>query len=113
MSQSYQQGRENLVRLKNAGVKLAVGTDSNTSFAPVGFITHKEIETLVEAGLSPMEALVAATRGSAEWAGVSDRVGTLEAGKLADMIILEEDPLVNIRNTRKIAKVILGGRVVE
>ncbi len=113
MSQSYQQGRENLVRLRNAGVKLAVGTDSNTSFAPVGFITHKEIETLVEAGLSPMEALVAATRGSAEWAGVSDRVGTLEAGKLADMIILEEDPLVNIRNTRKIAKVILGGRVVE
>ena len=113
MAQSYQQGKENVIRLKNAGVRLAVGTDSNTSFAPVGLITHKEIETLVEAGLSPMEALVAATRGSAEWAGVSDRLGTLEAGKLADMIILEEDPLVNIRNTRKIAKVILGGRVVE
>ena len=113
MAQSYQQGKENVIRLKNAGVRLAVGTDSNTSFAPVGLITHKEIETLVEAGLSPMEALVAATRGSAEWAGISDRLGTLEAGKLADMIILEEDPLVNIRNTRKIAKVILGGRVVE
>jgi len=113
MAQSYQQGKENLVRLRNAGVKLAVGTDSNTSFAPVGLITHKEIETLVEAGLSPMEALVAGTRGSAEWAGVSDRLGTIEAGKLADMLILEENPLIDIRNTRKIVKVILGGRVVE
>ncbi len=112
-SQSYQQGKENVLRLKDAGVRLAVGTDSNTSFAPVGLITHKEIETLVEAGLSPMEALVAGTRGSAEWAGVSDRLGTLEAGKLADMLILEENPLDNIRNTRKIVKVILGGRVVE
>jgi imidazolonepropionase-like amidohydrolase len=113
MAQSYQQGRENFVRLKDAGVRLAVGTDSNTNFAPVGLITHKEVEALVEAGLSPMEALVAGTRGSAEWAGASDRVGTLEAGKLADMVILDEDPLVDIRNTRKIAKVILGGRVVE
>ena len=113
MSQGYQQGKENVLRLKNAGVRLAVGTDSNTSFAPVGLITHKEIETLVEAGLSPMEALVAGTRGSAEWAGVSDRLGTLEAGKLADMLILEENPLVDIRNTRKIVQVILGGRVVE
>ena len=113
MAQSYQQAKENFVRLKNAGVRLAVGTDSNTSFAPVGLITHKEVETLVEAGLSPMEALVAGTRGSAEWAGVSDRLGTIEAGKLADMLILEENPLVDIRNTRKIVKVILGGRVVE
>ncbi len=60
-----------------------------------------------------MEALVAATRGSAEWAGVSDRVGTIEAGKLADLLILEENPLVDIRNTRKIVKIILGGRVLE
>ncbi len=50
---------------------------------------------------------------SQKWAGVSDRLGTLEAGKLADMLILEEDPLVNIRNTRKVVKIILGGRVLE
>ena len=51
--------------------------------------------------------------GSQKWAGVSDRLGTLEAGKLTDMLILEEDPLVNIRNTRKVVKIILGGRVLE
>lgn len=113
MTQAYEQGKENVRLLKAAGITLAVGTDSNTNFAPVGLITHTELEALVDAGLSPMEALVAATRGSAEWAGVSDKVGTLEAGKLADMIILEEDPLVDVANTRKIAKVILGGRVVE
>jgi imidazolonepropionase-like amidohydrolase len=56
---------------------------------------------------------VAATRGSAQWAGVSDRVGTLEAGKLADMVILEQSPLLDIRNTRKIVQVILAGRAVE
>ena len=50
---------------------------------------------------------------SQKWAGVSDRLGTLEAGKLTDMLILEEDPLVNIRNTRKVVKIILGGRVLE
>ncbi len=113
MTQSYQQAKENVLQLKEAGVKLAVGTDSGTGFAPMGLVTHKEVEAFVDAGLSPMEALVAGTRGSAEWAGVSDRLGTLEAGKLADMLILEENPLVNIRNTRKIVKIILGGRVLE
>ncbi len=113
MTQSYQQAKENVLQLKEAGVKLAVGTDSGTGFAPMGLVTHKEVEAFVDAGLSPMEALVAGTRGSAECAGVSDRLGTLEAGKLADMLILEENPLVNIRNTRKIVKIILGGRVLE
>ncbi len=112
-ARSYQQAKENVMQLKNAGVKLAVGTDSGTNLAPMGLVTHKEIEAFVDAGLSPMEALVAGTRGSAEWAGVSDRVGTIEAGKLADLLILEESPLVNIRNTRKIVKIMLGGRILE
>ena len=112
MRASYEQAKENVRQLHQAGITLAVGTDAGTGFAPMGLITHEEIAALVDAGLSPMEALVAATRGSAQWAGVSDRVGTLEAGKLADMVILEQSPLLDIRNTRKIARVVLGGRTV-
>ncbi|MDA2935297.1 amidohydrolase family protein [Acidobacteria bacterium AH-259-D05] len=113
MKKSYEQAKGNVRQLKNAGVRLAVGTDAGTNFAPMGLVTHGEIEAFVDAGLSPMEALVAATRGSAEWAGVSNKVGTVEAGKLADMVILEQSPLLDIRNTRKIVKIILGGRIVD
>jgi imidazolonepropionase-like amidohydrolase len=110
MRRSYEQAKDNVRQLHEAGVTLAVGTDAGTGFAPMGLVTHAEITALVDAGLSPMEALVAATRGSAQWAGVSGRVGTLEAGKLADMVILEQSPLLDIRNTLKIVQVILGGR---
>jgi imidazolonepropionase-like amidohydrolase len=113
MRASYEQAKKNVRQLHEAGITLAVGTDAGTGFAPMGLVTHEEIAALVDAGLSPMEALVAATRGSAQWAGVSDRVGTLEAGKLADMVILEQSPLLDIRNTRKIVQVILAGRAVE
>ena len=113
MKASYEQAKENVRQLQEAGITLAVGTDAGTGFAPMGLVTHEEIAAFVDAGLSPMEALVAATRGSAQWAGVSDRVGTLEAGKLADMVILEQSPLLDIRNTRKIVQVILGGRAVD
>jgi len=113
MKASYEQAKENVRQLHAAGITLAVGTDAGTNFAPMGVVTHEEIAAFVDAGLSPMEALVAATRGSAEWAGISDRVGTLEAGKLADMVILEQSPLLDIRNTRKIVQVILGGRAVD
>ena len=113
MRASYEQAKENVRQLYQAGVTLVVGTDAGTNFAPMGVVTHEEIAAFVDAGLSPMEALVAATRGSAQWAGVSDRVGTLEAGKLADMVILEQSPLLDIRNTRKIVQVILGGRRVD
>lgn len=113
MKASYEQAKENVRQLQEAGITLAVGTDAGTGFAPMGLVTHEEIAAFVDAGLSPMEALVAATRGSAQWAGASDRVGTLEAGKLADMVILEQSPLLDIRNTRKIVQVILGGRAVD
>ncbi len=113
MKQSYEQAKGNLRQVKNAGVGLALGTDAGSPFAPMGLVTHQEMEAFVDAGLSPMEALIAATRGSAEWAGVSHSVGTIEAGKLADMVILKQSPLLDIKNTRKIAKIILGGRVVE
>ncbi|MBI2820967.1 MAG: amidohydrolase family protein [Acidobacteria bacterium] len=113
MLRSYEQARENAKRLHAAGVVLAVGTDANTAFAPPGLITHKEVEALADSGLSPMEAIVAATRGSAQWAGVSEQIGTLEPGKRADMLILDGNPLQEIRNTRRIAKIIIRGRIVD
>lgn len=76
--------------------------------------THEELVLLVEkAGLSPMDALVAATRNGAISLGLGDSRGTLAVGKLADLVVLEADPLVEIRNTQKIRLTVKRGRVVE
>jgi imidazolonepropionase-like amidohydrolase len=72
-----------------------------------------ELEELVRAGFSPMEAIVAATRNGAEILGAAAEIGTIEVGKLADLVILEADPLEDIRNTRRIWMVIKGGDVVD
>jgi imidazolonepropionase-like amidohydrolase len=73
---------------------------------------HWELEALVEAGLSPMEALMAATGTAAGILG-SAELGTIEVGKWADLVILEGDPLEDIRNTQRIWRVVQGGRVVD
>ena len=68
---------------------------------------------LVQCGLSPMEALVAATRNGADAIGVLDELGTLEPGKFADLLILDADPLADIRNVRKFEVLIQGGKVLD
>ena len=70
---------------------------------------HRELELLVRAGLTPMQALVAATRGSSMAMRRSHEIGTLEPGKLADMVLLAADPVADIRNTRRIHRVLKGG----
>jgi imidazolonepropionase-like amidohydrolase len=92
-----------------AGVKIACGADTS----PVTDFTRLEIEHLVRAGMSEMEALVAATRTSADLCGVEDRLGTVEVGKLADLIVLSANPLENISNVRKIEMVLKGGNLVD
>jgi imidazolonepropionase-like amidohydrolase/Tol biopolymer transport system component len=94
-------------RFHEAGVRLGAGTD-----VPFPLALHFELEALVAAGLSPMEAIVAATGTGAEVLGSPD-VGVLEVGRLADLVILDADPLEDIRNTRLIGVVIQGGRVVD
>jgi imidazolonepropionase-like amidohydrolase len=103
--------RENVTKMHQAGVKIAVGTDGGgtVGYNFQGYNTPWEVKILVECGLSPMEALVAATRTGAEVIGIEDQVGTVEPGKVADLLVLSADPLEDIENIRKIEWVIQKG----
>lgn len=92
------------------GIILA-GTDTPWPYLVPGISLHEELELLVAAGLSPMEALLSATLRPAEILGRSADMGTLEQGKRADLVILDADPLQDIRHTRRIHRVIKGGRI--
>jgi imidazolonepropionase-like amidohydrolase len=94
-----------------AGVKIIAGTDGPGigSLLP-GFGLHRELELLVASGLSPLQALRAATLTAAEALGKEDRLGTIEPGKFADMVVLNADPLQEIQNLRKIYLVVQGGK---
>jgi hypothetical protein len=104
-----------LVRdMHRAGVEFLAGTDTNPNNpVPVGIGLHDELELLVESGFTPMEALQTATRNPARYFGTLKDMGTIEPGKLADMVLLSANPLDDIRNTRKISMVVLRGRVVQ
>ena len=97
----------NLVKMSAAGVRLAVGSDGNTPWEP-----HVEMADMVAAGLAPMQVIVAATRNGAEFLRMAD-TGTIEAGRSADFIVLDANPLDDITNTRRIASVYLQGRAVS
>lgn len=103
-----------LVReMHRAGVEFLAGTDSGPNTpVPPGTGLHDELELLVESGFTPMEALQAATRNPARYLGKLDEMGTLEPGKAADLVLLDGNPLADIRNTRKISMVVLRGRII-
>jgi imidazolonepropionase-like amidohydrolase len=97
--------------LHRAGVKMMTGTDLGGPLVYPGFGLHDELELLVSGiGLTPAEALQSATRIPAEFMGMGASLGTVEQGKLADLALLEANPLSDIKNTRKIAAVVIGGR---
>jgi cytosine/adenosine deaminase-related metal-dependent hydrolase len=104
-----------LVRdMHRAGVDFLAGTDTGPNNpVPVGIGLHDELELLVESGFTPMEALQTATRNPARYFGRLQEMGTIETGKLADLVLLSASPLDDIRNTRKIALVILRGRIAQ
>ena len=105
--------KDSISRAHKAGVKISMGTDA-------GVMAHgtnlRELGLMVEIGMTPMEAIVAATRTAAECLGWDDRIGTLQAGKLADVIITKKDPLRNIRSLEEIDNIVLvmkDGEVVK
>ena len=97
----------NLAKLNAAGVRITLGTDGNRPWGP-----HEEMLDMVSAGMTPMQVIVAATRNSADFLRLAD-AGTVEAGKSADFIVLDANPLEDITNTRRISTVILRGAAVD
>lgn len=93
-----------------AGITILAGTDTRS--AP-GAALHRELALLVEAGLTPMEALQAATSVPASLLALDDDLGTIASGKLANLVLLEANPLDRIENTSRISAVILNGRYLE
>ncbi|HYO11840.1 MAG TPA: amidohydrolase family protein [Thermoanaerobaculia bacterium] len=106
-------GLEMTRRMHEAGVAIAVGSDLAGRDVLPGFSVHDEIALLVAAGLSPLEALRAATMEPARMLDVAGTLGTIAPGKTADLVLLEGDPLVEIRNVGRIAAVVLRGRLLR
>ncbi len=98
--------------MHEAGVPIGAGTDTPIGLAAPGYSLHSELEMLVRAGLSPLEALAAATVRPAEFFGRSSEMGTIEAGRLADLVLLSADPLDDIANTRRVEAVVSKGRLL-
>jgi imidazolonepropionase-like amidohydrolase len=97
--------------MHRAGIPFLAGTDTSSGvYVFPGFSLHEELQRFVAAGFTPMEALQTATLNPARFLGMQDRLGTIEKGKLADMVLLDANPLDDIRNTQKIAAVVVNGR---
>lgn len=103
-----------LSRMHRAGVGFLAGTDVGSILVFPGFSLHEELNNLVKyVGLSPMEAIQAATLNAAKFFGVDDKTGTIEVGKAADLVLLEANPLQDIRNTKSISIVVIRGKVIS
>jgi imidazolonepropionase-like amidohydrolase len=101
----------NLKRMAEAGVRIALGTDSSASATRFqGFYEHREMELMVQAGLTPMQVIQSFSKNAAEALGIDKEFGTLARGKAADLVVLDGNPLDNILNTRAIHSVYLGGK---
>jgi imidazolonepropionase-like amidohydrolase len=109
MFRAGRDARATLAKLARAGVTLGTGTD----VWQLPTALHLELEEFVASGLTPAEAIRAATSSAARIIGVESELGSIEVGKWADLVILDADPLADIRNTRRISAVIQGGRIVD
>ena len=99
--------------LHRAGVRLMTGTDAPGTGVFPGFSLHDELAFFVQGGMSPMDALRTATYEPARYLSGLDSLGTIERGKVADLVLLEADPLADIRNTRRISAIIWNGNLID
>ena len=109
----YRMAQRHVAEAHEAGVNILVGTDAMDTYVIPGAGLADELEALVEAGLSPAAALRAATLGAAEFSGVADRFGTIAAGKAADLLLLDGNPLEDVGQIRSIHALFLGGRYFD
>ncbi len=110
LERTVQFNRELVRAFTAAGIPIVAGTDSPVPGLVPGFALHDELEAMAAAGMSHRQVLEATTRLAYQWLGVAGDRGSVEAGKRADLVLLDADPLENVANTRKIAAVIVGGR---
>jgi imidazolonepropionase-like amidohydrolase len=113
---AFEIDRINLKKLIDAGVRIALGTDSGgdlNRFFIQGFFEHRQMELMVQAGLTPMQVIQAFSGNAAEALGIGKEFGTLAVGKAADLLLIAKDPLDDITNMRDIEAVYLGGKKFE
>lgn len=110
--QGYAILQRSLTKLAAAGAQIILGPDTGLEDLIFGYAEQKELGLMVEAGMTPSQAIAAATSRAAQFVGLSDR-GTLAPGKRADLLVLDSNPLDDIRNTRRIAKLYLAGAEVD
>ncbi|MGH8211246.1 MAG: amidohydrolase family protein, partial [Steroidobacteraceae bacterium] len=109
----YNKKLEMVRAMERAGVGILAGSDMGNPYVFPGFGLHDELELLVKAGLTPMQSLQTATLNPARYLGKERELGTIEDGKLADLVLLDANPLTDIRNTRKIDAVVVAGKWVD
>jgi imidazolonepropionase-like amidohydrolase len=104
-------GRANLKRVAESGIPIAMGTDAGNPLTLHGPAVYPEMEAMQAAGMTPMQVLVASTRGGAKAMGLEKEIGTVEKGKSADLLLVEGDPTIDVANLRKVRYVVRGGVV--
>jgi imidazolonepropionase-like amidohydrolase len=112
----FEMNKINLKKFSDGGVRIALGTDSGGAadrFFVQGFSEHREMELMVQAGMTPMQVIQSFSKGASEALGIDREFGTLAKGKAADLLVLEKNPLDNIANMRSMQTIYLGGKKFE
>jgi hypothetical protein len=108
----FETAKANFKKLADAGIKYGMGTDTGPPGRFAGYGDHWELQAMVDAGLTPMQVIVAATKSGAEFLNAKD-LGTLEKARWADLVVLNANPVDNIRNTRSISAVYIAGKPIQ